>query len=140
MLPGMRGSHTGSAAHKAVSAAAVDPGKPPRSAGSRRSRDATTWKLPDFIVLEELYRATNGFVHHVRHRPSGKEFVLKGRTDAELGRHKDILHEVRLLTRLRHPNIIRCYGYFWNDSHSCLYAARLCFARVVGWCVCVALA
>lgn len=80
----------------------------------------STWRLADFIVLEELYRANSGFVHHVRHRPTGKEYVLKARQDAELGRHKDIMHEVRLLTRLRHPNIIRCFGYFWNDSRSCL--------------------
>ena len=111
---GLFGNRQPHAARDAVRAAQA----PPASA-------AVVWKLHDFVVLEELYRATTGFVHHVRHRSDGREYVLKARTDAELGRHKDIMHEVKLLTRLRHPHIIRCYGHFWNESRSTLFVPCL---------------
>lgn len=46
--------------------------------------------------------------------------VLKCRKVSELGKAKDLLNEYEVLKQLRHPNIIRCLGYFWEFSSESL--------------------
>lgn len=68
--------------------------------------------LPMPQILEELFRSATGCVHKARRRENGTVYVLKERRAAELGAREDVLHEVRLLNRVDHPNVIKCYGYF----------------------------
>ncbi|GMI02738.1 hypothetical protein TrLO_g5665 [Triparma laevis f. longispina] len=77
--------------------------------------------LSDFHVLEELFRSAAGAVFKVRRKKNRLLCVLKERKFAELGRKRDIMNEVALLERLDHPNVIKCYGHFWDHSNGALY-------------------
>ncbi|GMH95100.1 hypothetical protein TrST_g1575 [Triparma strigata] len=77
--------------------------------------------LSDFHVLEELFRSAAGAVFKVRRKKNRMLCVLKERKFAELGRKRDIMNEVALLERLDHPNVIKCYGHFWDHSNGALY-------------------
>ena len=57
----------------------------------------------------------------VRRKRNRQLCVLKERKFAELGRKRDILNEVALLERLDHPNVIKCYGHFWDHASGALY-------------------
>ncbi|GMH60450.1 hypothetical protein TrRE_jg644, partial [Triparma retinervis] len=60
-------------------------------------------------------------VFKVRRKKNRQLCVLKERKFAELGRKRDILNEVALLERLDHPNVIKCYGHFWDHASGALY-------------------
>jgi serine/threonine protein kinase len=77
--------------------------------------------LHDFKIEQEIARCGAGSVFRARHSRSGKTVVLKSRRTAELGKDANILHEVNLLQKLDHPNIIKCIGHFWDQSRAVLY-------------------
>eukprot|EP00741_Cyanophora_paradoxa_P006399 tig00001001_g6203.t1 len=70
----------------------------------------------DFIIQQEIFRSRAGIVYRAKAVRTGKLVVLKQRNASELGKHKDILHEVNLLSQLDHPNIVRFTGYFFDRS------------------------
>lgn len=79
-----------------------------------------------FDILKELHQSSNGSVHLARVKggcdPAGvRQVILKRRRVAELGKAKDMLNEYELLKNLEHPNIIRCYGYFWEHASQSLF-------------------
>lgn len=84
------------------------------------------FSLADFQLLEELFRSANGAVFKAKHRRSGQVFVLKQRMCAELGARKDMLNEAKLLQRLRHRNVVQCFGFFFDESRTLLYMVRSC--------------
>jgi serine/threonine protein kinase len=90
---------------------------------AQRSTDAE-FSLGDFQLLEELFRSANGAVFKAKHRSSRQVFVLKQRMCAELGARKDMLNEARLLQRLRHRNVVQCFGFFFDESRTLLYMVR----------------
>lgn len=75
----------------------------------------------DFHIMDELFRSVNGAVYKARRKTDRRIVVLKERRCAELGRRRDIMNEVKLLERLRHPNIIECLGSFWDSLRGALY-------------------
>lgn len=86
-----------------------------------------------FELLKELYHSGCGSVHLARVKDqrsrAPQHVVLKRRKVPELGRAKDMLNEYEVLKQLKHPNIIQCFGYFWEfHSHSLFivleYASR----------------
>ena len=52
-----------------------------------------------------------------------KPVALKRRFFPELGQHKDFFHELKLLQRVEHPNLIKCFGGFFGDDGSSFYLA-----------------
>jgi len=79
-----------------------------------------------FQLVRELHNSTFGSVHlaRVRERRSSScpsQVILKRRQVAELGKAKDMLNEYEVLKRLDHPNIIQCYGYFWDHDTQSVY-------------------
>eukprot|EP00930_Biecheleria_cincta_P042653 TRINITY_DN29348_c0_g1_i1.p1 TRINITY_DN29348_c0_g1~~TRINITY_DN29348_c0_g1_i1.p1 ORF type:complete len:598 (-),score=83.21 TRINITY_DN29348_c0_g1_i1:99-1814(-) len=80
-----------------------------------------------FELVKELYVCGTGSVHLARvikdQRTQLRDqvVVLKRRQVPELGRAKDMLNEYEVLKGLRHPNIIRCHGYFWEFGSQSLY-------------------
>ena len=77
--------------------------------------------LPDFHILTELFRSPTGAVFKTRRKRNRCLCVLKERKFAELGRKRDILNEVALLSSLSHTNVIKCYGNFWDYGSGALY-------------------
>jgi serine/threonine protein kinase len=70
-----------------------------------------------FQRLEELHRSAGGVVWLARHCSTGQRVVIKERHAAELGRNKEIAHELSLYEKLpQHPNLVRYLGSFWNGS------------------------
>ena len=80
-----------------------------------------SFSLTDFKIENEIARCGAGSVLRARHIRSGKLVVLKSRRTAELGKDANMLHEVNLLQKLDHPNIIRCFGHFWDQQRAVLY-------------------
>ena len=39
----------------------------------------------------------------------------------ELGKTKDIMNEVHLLSQLNHPNVVKCEGFFRDESRNSLF-------------------
>ena len=83
-----------------------------------------TDSLRNYQIIQELFRSNNGAVFKVRRRGSSGPknlLCLKERRFAELGRKRDILNEVRLLQMVDHPNVIKCYGHFWEVNTGSLF-------------------
>jgi len=79
-----------------------------------------------FEIIRELHQSSGGEVHlaRVRQQRAGqpaKQVILKRRRFAELGKAKDMLNEYEVLKKLDHPNIIACYGYFWEFQSGSLF-------------------
>ena len=72
------------------------------------------YKLSDFHHLEEIARGRGGSIHLVKEKATGKRFVLKKRLRSECRGKAE--HEARLLRKIKHPNVIKCYGYFKTSS------------------------
>ena len=70
----------------------------------------------DFKDITELYRSASGAVYKATFKYDNKQYVLKEKRLPELGKKKDIMNEVKLLSQLRHANIVQCEGWF-RDLH-----------------------
>lgn len=75
----------------------------------------------DFFQIEELHRSQTGAVYSAHFKYDKKKYVLKERKLPELGRRKDIMNEVTLLRQLSHPNVVRCEGFFRDQSRRSLF-------------------
>jgi serine/threonine protein kinase len=69
-------------------------------------------KLSEFTILSEIYRSSSGAVYKARHKESGELVALKERRWAEMGINRDLLHEVHLLSKIKHPNVVKCLSHF----------------------------
>ena len=61
----------------------------------------------DFSVLEELHRSTGGTVYLGRRISTGERVVLKERIKPEMGRGRDVAHELELYERLGRAHAVR---------------------------------
>ena len=75
----------------------------------------------DFYEIKELYRSGAGAVFCARFKYDKKKYVLKERTLPELGKRRDMMNEVNLLSQLDHPNVVRCEGYFRDERRNSLF-------------------
>jgi len=78
-------------------------------------------RLENFVDVSELYRSSTGAVYKARFKFDGRWYVLKERRLAELGgnranRRRLMMNEVDLLRQLSHPNVVRCEGWFWDET------------------------
>ena len=71
----------------------------------------------DYQRVEEIHRSSGGSVCIARKRSTGERVILKERHAAELGRGRDIAHELEMYEQLpQHPNLVRCLGAFWKGG------------------------
>lgn len=105
-------------------------GKPSSSRMSQKKR----WKLEDFEIGKPLGRGKFGRVYLAREKKSRYIVALKmmykkdlAGTDRKLGMEHQVRREIEIQSHLRHPNILRLFGYFYDETRIFLileYAAQ----------------
>uniref|UniRef100_A0A915EJ33 Aurora kinase n=1 Tax=Ditylenchus dipsaci TaxID=166011 RepID=A0A915EJ33_9BILA len=89
-----------------------------------------TWALDDFEIGKPLGKGKFGNVYLARERSTQFVVALKVLFKKDLEKHKvfhQLRREIEIQYHLRHANILRLYGYFYDDERVYLileYAAR----------------
>jgi aurora kinase len=102
---------------------------PPRPASAAAAR-ARAWALTDFDIGKPLGRGKFGNVYLARERGSryvvALKVLFKSQLTASNVEHQ-LRREIEIQSHLRHPNILRLYGYFYDATRVYLileFAAR----------------
>ncbi|KAI8342019.1 kinase-like domain-containing protein [Chlamydoabsidia padenii] len=89
----------------------------------KRQRQLTTtckhWTIKDFEIGRELGHGNFGHVYLAREKQSGYIVALKVLYKAEIkkmGIERQLRREVEIQGSLRHPNILRLYGFFHDET------------------------
>ncbi|XP_062195137.1 serine/threonine-protein kinase Aurora-2-like isoform X3 [Phragmites australis] len=97
---------------------------------SAHANEEKQWVLSDFEVGKPLGRGKFGHVYLAREKRSNQIVALKVLFKSQL-RQSQVEHqlrrEVEIQSHLRHPNILRLYGYFYDQTRVYLileYAAK----------------
>jgi len=78
-----------------------------------------TWTLKDFDIGKRLGRGKFGCVYLAREKTSGFIVALKVLFKSQLSRagvEHQLRREIEIQSHLRHRNILRLYGYFYDSS------------------------
>nr|CCA15674.1 protein kinase putative [Albugo laibachii Nc14]CCA16262.1 protein kinase putative [Albugo laibachii Nc14] len=80
------------------------------------------WCLDDWIITKSLGKGKFGNVYLAKQKFSGATVALKVLFKSMLikdggGGICNLKREVEIQSRLRHPNILKLYGYFQNETH-----------------------
>ncbi|OBZ89650.1 Aurora kinase A [Choanephora cucurbitarum] len=101
-----------------------------RSLSDIREVPLKHWTLKDFEIGKALGKGNFGHVYLAREKASGFIVALKVLYKSELtktGIEKQLRREIEIQGQLRHPNILRLYGYFHDETRVFLileYAAK----------------
>jgi len=96
-----------------------------RTVGGKRK-----WKLSDFDIGKPLGKGKFGCVYLARERETKYICALKVLFKSQLSRagvEHQLRREIEIQSHLRHPNILRLYGYFFDENRVYLileYAAK----------------
>ncbi|ETO21659.1 hypothetical protein RFI_15547 [Reticulomyxa filosa] len=88
-------------------------------AGSPSSGKQREWCLKDFEIGKRLGRGKFGKVYLVREKKKQFVVALKVLWKQSLIKHNvehQLRREIEILANLRHPNVIRLYGYFYDQE------------------------
>ena len=77
--------------------------------------------LADFTIQSELGRNSGGVVFKAFFKKDKNIYVLKRKLIGESISHKDVQNEVKLLEQLKHKNVVKCYGSFWDEDTRALH-------------------
>jgi len=97
---------------------------------SGASEKLRQWQLGDFDIGKPLGRGKFGNVYLAREKKSGYIVALKVLFKSQLQQSNvehQLRREIEIQSHLRHPNILRLYGYFYDESRVYLileYAAK----------------
>ncbi|KAI9313296.1 kinase-like domain-containing protein [Dichotomocladium elegans] len=100
------------------------------AANTHTTQEYKQWSLKDFEIGKALGEGKFGRVYLAREKASGFVVALKVLYKKELAKHgveRQLRREVEIQGNLRHPNILRLYGYFHDEKRVFLileYAAR----------------
>ena len=84
-------------------------------------------EFDDFQDTIQLYSSSVGSVYVGTFKYDKHKYVLKERKYAEIGKRKDVMHEVSLLNQLDSPNVIKCEGWFASEkNHSIFIVLEYC--------------
>ncbi|CAH0515071.1 unnamed protein product [Peronospora belbahrii] len=89
---------------------------------SKRLAERSKWEVDDFIVTKNLGQGKFGNVYLAKEKCTNVSVALKVLFKSPLSRNGDtcnLKREVEIQVRLRHPNVLRMHGYFYDDS--CVY-------------------
>ncbi|EAY07193.1 AGC family protein kinase [Trichomonas vaginalis G3] len=104
--------------------------KSPRRNGAASRTQTKKWSLDDFEIGRPLGTGKFGRVYLAREAKSKFIVGIKVLNKAQLQKasiEHQLRREIEIQSHLRHPNIIRLYGYFYDATRICLiieYAAR----------------
>ncbi len=85
------------------------------SAGGKQRR----WKLDDFDIGRPLGKGKFGNVYLAREKKSKYIVALKVLFKSQLQKAQvehQLRREIEIQSHLRHPNILRMYGYFYDET------------------------
>ena len=111
-------------------AAATKPEEKSQSQQSRASSSEKKWTLQDFDIGRPLGRGKFGSVYLAREKKSKFVVALKVLFKSQLQQAQvehQLRREIEIQSHLRHPNILRLYGYFYDSTRVYLileYAPR----------------
>lgn len=74
------------------------------------------WDVDEFL-LEQLNEGYYGTVYKATHCTSEEVFVLKELKEEEEDSRAMFLDEIQMLSKLRHPNVIKCKGVIFHEGH-----------------------
>jgi len=92
--------------------------------------DSNPWKLTDFDIGRPLGKGKFGNVYLAREKKSKYIVALKVLFKSQLQKAQvehQLRREIEIQTHLRHPNVLRMFGYFWDETRIYLileYAPR----------------
>jgi aurora kinase len=117
--------------HKGVNSSAGEESTAAAAAtASAQGSQTRRWSLQDFDIGKPLGKGKFGNVYLAREKVSQYIVALKVLFKAQL-QSSNVEHQLRreieIQTHLRHPNILRCFGYFYDKEKVYLileYAAR----------------
>lgn len=78
-----------------------------------------TWTLDDFLIQEKAGNGQYGIVYRAVEKISKYEVALKAINISKIAEHdffNQTKSEIEIHYRLRHPNILRLFGYFYDDQ------------------------
>jgi serine/threonine protein kinase len=78
------------------------------------------WQLDDFELGPCIGVGSFGRIVAARERHSKAVVVLKAMKKRRVERLKvqrHVVHEIEIQAHLRHPNVLKLYGFFWDASH-----------------------
>lgn len=85
----------------------------------RKRQQQKAWTLDDFCPEERVGNGQYGTVYKATERRSKYEVALKVIDIEKIAEHdffNQIKSEIEIHHRLRHPNILRLFGYFYDDK------------------------
>ncbi|CAH0492254.1 unnamed protein product [Peronospora farinosa] len=89
---------------------------------SERLAEKSKWAIDDFVVTKNLGQGKFGNVYLAKEKCTNVSVALKVIFKSPLvhnGDTSNLKREVEIQVRLRHPNVLRMHGYFYDDS--CIY-------------------
>merc|ERR1719215_531709 len=87
--------------------------------GEQNAKGTKQWSLKDFEIGKPLGRGKFGDVYLAREKRSKYIVALKvifKHQVQKAGCEHQLRREIEIQSHLRHPNILRLYGYFYDDS------------------------
>jgi len=86
---------------------------------SHTTRAVKKWRLNDFEIGKPLGEGKFGRVYQAQEKAHQRVVALKVLSKSQLSQflaHNQLQREIEIHTHLVHPNVIRCFGYFYDAS------------------------
>ncbi|KAI9189420.1 hypothetical protein H9P43_000853 [Blastocladiella emersonii ATCC 22665] len=102
-----------------ANAAAARPPSTVAASGNDAAPKERSWSLHDFDIGKPLGKGKFGRVYMAREKQSGYIVALKILVKEELQKERvenQLRREIEIQSNLRHPNILRLYGYFYDSK------------------------
>eukprot|EP00934_Nitzschia_sp_Nitz4_P003801 Nitzschia sp. Nitz4//scaffold21_size171442//162605//163609//NITZ4_002193-RA/size171442-processed-gene-0.62-mRNA-1//-1//CDS//3329542507//3791//frame0 len=96
-----------------------EPMMDPAESMAQRAREGTQWSLNDFEIGKPLGRGKFGSVYLAREKSSKYIVAIKVLHKSQLlkaGVEHQLRREIEIQSHLRHRNILRMYGYFYDEK------------------------
>jgi aurora kinase, other len=112
-------SKTDDACSRAYNTASASATSSPADDMAARAREGKQWKLNDFEIGKPLGRGKFGSVYLAREKKSKYIVAIKVLRKEQLlraGVEHQLRREIEIQSHLRHRNILRMYGYFYDSK------------------------